>query len=291
MHKVFDTVGRAGLMYKLSQVGVSKYLYHTIDVLYRKTECCVLINEYLADWFTTVGGVKQGYGLSPSLFNVYINDLATELNSLNLGVRVGDNFLNILLYADDIVIIADNESNLQKMLDVVYKWSRQWRMMVNSSKTQVVYFRKKNTARTNKVFKCGKDKLNVVPKYKYLGYILEEPLDYSVIANTLSEAAGRAVRALVNKCIKNNNFRYDTYTKLYESCVVPIMDYASGVWGYNRYDKPNVIQNRAIRSFLGVHRYTSNVAIQGDMAWIWPIVRRKLEMLKLFKIIYTMKDQ
>jgi hypothetical protein len=291
MRRAFDTVARSGLMFKLSQVGVCKFLYKAIDIIHQKTECCILINSYLTNWFNTLGGVKQGDGLSPSLFNVYINDLATEINRLNLGVKVGDEFVNILLYADDIVIIADNETNLQNMLDTVYKWCRQWRMTVNNSKTQVVHFRKKSIERTEKMFKCGTDKIEVVAKYKYLGCILEEHLDFSVIANALSEAAGRAVGSLVNKCVKINNFRYDTYTKLYDSCVIPIMDYASGIWGYNRYDKPNVIQNRAIRSFLGVHRYTSNIAIQGDMAWRWPIVRRKLEMLKLFKRICLMSNQ
>lgn len=163
-------------------------------------------------------------------------------------------------------------------------------MAINCTKTQIVHFRRKSTERTTKSFKCGNNKIEVVSKYKYLGCILDEYLDFSITANVLADAAGRAIGSLVNKCIKNNNFKFQTYTKLYDACVVPVMDYASGVWGYNRYDKPNVVQHRAIRSFLGVHRYTSNVAIDGDMGWIWPIVRRKLEMLKLFKRLFNMSE-
>ena len=68
------------------------------------------------------------------------------------------------------------------------------------------------------------------------------------------------------------------------------MDYAAGVWGYCNYNKPNTIQNRAIRSFLGVHKYTSNISIQGDMGWIPPHIRRKLDMIKLLKRILHMPD-
>ena len=68
------------------------------------------------------------------------------------------------------------------------------------------------------------------------------------------------------------------------------MDYASGVWGYRKYDRPQVIQNRAGRAFLGVHRFTSNVVVNGDMGWITPDVRRKLNMLRLWVRIEKMDD-
>ena len=121
---------------------------------------------------------------------------------------------------------------------------------------------------------------------------MDEYIDFTVTANALAEAAGRAVGGLINKCIKNNNFRYDTYTKLYNSCVVPVMDYSAGVWGYSNYNKPNTVHNRAIRSFLGVHKYTSNIAINGDVGWTPPAVRRKIEMLKLFnRLMHLDKDR
>ena len=75
MCKAFDTVSRTGLLYKLSQAGVCKFLYQAI---YRKTEYCVLINEYVTSWFSNLDGVKQGDNFSPTLFSVYINDHRTE---------------------------------------------------------------------------------------------------------------------------------------------------------------------------------------------------------------------
>ena len=117
-----------------------------------------------------------------------------------------------------------------------------------------------------------------------------ETLDYTRTATILAEAAGRAVGSLVNKCIKENSLTFKVYTKLYNSCVVPIMDYCCGIWGYAKYDKPNTIQNRALRSFLGEHRYTSNIVINGDVAWITPVVRRKVEMVKLLQRMIEMSE-
>ena len=55
------------------------------------------------------------------------------------------------------------------------------------------------------------------------------------------------------------------------------MDYDSGI------GLPNTVQNRATRSFLGVHRYASSVAIQGDVGWKWSVVRSKVEIVKLLR--------
>ncbi len=66
------------------------------------------------------------------------------------------------------------------------------------------------------------------------------------------------------------------------------MDYSAGVWGYARYDKPKTVQHRALRSFLGVHRCTSNVVINGDTGWKPPVVRRKVSMIKLLERLVNM---
>ena len=61
---------------------------------------------------------------------------------------------------------------------------------------------------------------------------------------------------------------YSTFTKLFESCICPILDYSSGVWGYHKFEKINTIQKRAMRIFLGVHRFAPKLALEGDMGWM-----------------------
>ena len=70
----------------------------------------------MTNWFVTDSGVRQCDNLSPVLFNIYLNNLAEELNKLKLGVKINDFCVSLLLYADDIVLLSENEENLQKML-------------------------------------------------------------------------------------------------------------------------------------------------------------------------------
>ena len=51
---------------------------------------------------------------------------------------------------------------------------------------------------------------------------------------------------------------YTTYTKLFESCVKPILCNCSSTWGYKRYPKLYQIQHRAMRVFLGLHRFNNS---------------------------------
>ena len=99
------------------------------------------------DFFNITAGVKQGDVISPTLFSIFIDDLVKGIKQLDLGVEIDTNFqVSILLFADDIVLIAPNEVNLQLMLDYLAKWCIENRMEVNINKTKIIHFRKTNSA-------------------------------------------------------------------------------------------------------------------------------------------------
>ena len=64
--------------------------------------------------------MRQGDTLSPTLFCLFINDLVKELNDLKKGIEITNAHISILLYADDVVLITENESNCQCQLDILH---------------------------------------------------------------------------------------------------------------------------------------------------------------------------
>ena len=78
---------------------------------------------------------------------IYINNLAKEIINLNLGININNYKLSILLYADDMVLIANTETDLQKMLTTMYNWCMKWRLNINVAKSNVIHFRKKKESR------------------------------------------------------------------------------------------------------------------------------------------------
>ncbi len=65
-------------------------MYNAIKALYSNPVARFKLNEAYTDWFDTTSGIIQGDSLSPILFGIYINDLFAELNSYDLGIKVGD---------------------------------------------------------------------------------------------------------------------------------------------------------------------------------------------------------
>jgi hypothetical protein len=86
--------------------------------------------------------------------------------------------------------------------------------------------------------------LNIVDRYKYLGIVLNEHFDFNVTSSVLAGAVGRALGTVISKFRSLKNVGFNTLDKMYHSSVVPIIDYASGVWGYKQYREGDKIQFR-----------------------------------------------
>ena len=102
-------------------------------------------------WFAVKCGLKKGCPLSPVLFSFFINDLALKIKSTNVGVVCGEDIVSILLFADDIVLFAENPKDLQFRLDTLHHWCELNRMVINGTKLNIVHFRTPSIPRTRAI--------------------------------------------------------------------------------------------------------------------------------------------
>ena len=142
MAKAFDSVNRDLLGSKLISYNLGIRLFNAYISMYENNVTKILIYDKCTEWFPIKVGVRQGDNLSPILFNLFLNQLATDIKNANLGVDVKGKNIEILLYADDIVLFTDKCVNLQKMIDIVYTSCSKWRLKVNINKTKILHFRK-----------------------------------------------------------------------------------------------------------------------------------------------------
>ncbi|XP_063446895.1 uncharacterized protein LOC134726422 [Mytilus trossulus] len=218
------------------------------------------------------------------------DDLVDEINQLGLGIKIGESKLSLPLYSDDIVLMAENECDMQKMLDKLHDWCKKWRVLINTDKSKVVHFRASRKKRSEFQFRIGGNILQIIDKYKYLGVILNEKKDYTSNAENLSAAGGRALGAIISKIHSLKEFGIKTYEKLYVSCIVPILDYCSSVWGFKDLNCIDTIQNKAIRYFLGVHKFAPKLAINGDFGWLPSKERRWCNMDRMVRYWNRLMD-
>ena len=166
--KSFDCVNRDQLVYKLIHAGVEGKMYFIIKSLYDQTKSKVRIINCTTSWFDTESGERQGDCMSPTLFSIFVIDLATRINTLKLGINLGTQITLILLQADKVAILAENEEDMQTMLNEINDWCIEWNIKVNISKTKVMDCRKQKTEKTEYKFKIGENTVEMFVFYKYL---------------------------------------------------------------------------------------------------------------------------
>ena len=135
-------------------------------------------------------GVAQGRVLSPLLFNLLVDSLATSLRAAVAGVRLVDSdpFRHVCqLYADDLVLLAESQAHLQDALDVVHSWGLRWRFSfgIGPTKSAVVVFGPLR-GRPDCSVHLGGVSLPLVPQYRYLGVTLTPTLSLGVLTLTWS---------------------------------------------------------------------------------------------------------
>ena len=153
--KAYDRINRHLLWSKLQLQGLNGHMLNILKAIYNDVCCCVRSNGTNTDRFQVTYGLKQGCLLSPLLFNMYVNDLVHDLKSVAESINMNDE--KILLYADDLFLIAESEEGLQGLLDVVNTWCNTRGMRVNSYKSNVVHFRGTHIPVSDFIFRCGQE--------------------------------------------------------------------------------------------------------------------------------------
>ena len=119
--KAFDKVNRNFLWYKLIDK-VNQTILKSLIAYYDKSSAYIQTKNEYSDIFDTTIRVKQGGPLLPRLFPMYIEDLIKEIEDLNEGADIYDLKIDIILYANDILLLSNTKEGLQKMLDVTQKY-------------------------------------------------------------------------------------------------------------------------------------------------------------------------
>ena len=208
--------------------------------MYANPRARIILNDHETDYFECPIGVKQGDCISATLFAIFINDLGEEIKNSGVGLKLNlsdENLdqsilVNILMYADDLVLLSENEADMQFLLYMVEIWCAKWRLEVNLSKTNIMHVRNPRRNRSIFMFMFNKRCVEYCMTYKYLGVTINEFLNFNFTANCQSESAGRALGAIITKTIKNGGLPYRIYTTLFDSCCASITDYGAEIWGF-----------------------------------------------------------
>jgi len=86
--------------------------------LYRKQLAKIKVAATLSEWFSVKKGVRQGCVLFPYLFNILAEIVMREtLDGFQGGLQIGGRIVTNVCHADDIILMATLEAELQQLVD------------------------------------------------------------------------------------------------------------------------------------------------------------------------------
>ena len=106
--------------------------------MYKRSKCAIKINNKLINFFDHEKGVRQGDPLSPTLFNIFINDLFKEINTSHADSVSLNNIdkISAFMFADDLILISTTREGLKKYLDTLDTYAKKWKPEINYKKTK-----------------------------------------------------------------------------------------------------------------------------------------------------------
>ena len=132
--------------------------------------------------------------------------------------------------------------------------------------------------------------MEIVDQYRYLGLVLDEHASLKLAYDTLAQSAGRALGSIINLYKTHKDMGFKTYTQLYNSCVTPILNYCAPIWATKEISSIEQIQCRALRTFIGVHRFVPILGLYGDTGWMPCFFLHKIEILKFWNRLVRLED-
>ena len=133
--KAFDTVNHEKLAEILTRIGVDENDIAVITSLYWEQKTCIKFDAELSKPVQIKRGVRQGCVMSPSLFNVYTDFIFREIEELP-GLNIGGKNTNNLRYADDTVLLEENEKELQELVTKIKEEIILYGLKMNKNNTQ-----------------------------------------------------------------------------------------------------------------------------------------------------------
>ena len=139
LKKAYDRVWHAALWAIMWNHNISANLVHTIEQLYHNATSAVQMNGSIGEWFRTTVRVRQGCFPSPTLFNIFLERIVSDALEEHDGkVSIGGRNITNLRFADDIDALAEEEQELEALVESLDKTCTRYKMEVSAEKTKLM---------------------------------------------------------------------------------------------------------------------------------------------------------
>ena len=128
----------------LERSGVQGPYLNMIKAIYSKPVANIKVNGEKLEAIPLISGTRQGCPLSPYLFNIVLEVLATAIIQQKeiKGIQIGKEEVKISLFADMIVYLSDPKNSTRELLNLINSFSEVAGYKINSNKSVAFLYTK-----------------------------------------------------------------------------------------------------------------------------------------------------
>ena len=141
--KAFDKIQHPLMIKTLSKVGIKGAFLNTIKAIYERPTANIILNGQKLRAFPLRSGTRQRCPLSPLLFNIVLEVLATAITheKETKGIQFGKEERKLSLFADDMIVYMENPiDSTQELLDLINEFGKTAGYKVNTQKSKALLY-------------------------------------------------------------------------------------------------------------------------------------------------------
>ena len=165
--------------------------------MYDKISLQVKIGSQLTPAFMSQLGVRQGDNLSPTLFNIFVNDLPHQLNHCS-PAKYHDISVSCLLYADDLIILSESKEGMQKALNKLSSYCISWKLKINMNTCKSKIMCLNERVNPNIHIHVDNEYLEHVTEYCYLSVVFTNTVQFHSAIDNLYNKSLKALFKLLH---------------------------------------------------------------------------------------------
>lgn len=200
--------------------GVKGKLWRQLQAMHGDTNRRVLHPLGLTQPFRVERGVPQGAVESPWVYSQFIDGLTQDLKAAGLGVWITGKQVPLLMYADDMVLLASSVSELRRMMTIATTFSTKNRFQFNGKKSAVMVINAKPhlwVEAAREAWSLAGEAVEIKDKYVYLGTTstVNDDKDWSAHMRRIISDSEKASAALLRVLRLDKGMRPRTAITLY----------------------------------------------------------------------------
>ena len=232
LSKAFDKMNHHGLFVRLMEKRIPVKLLTLLEKWFANGVTCVKWGTTFSVFFSLLCGIRQGGVLSPYLFSLYIDSVVDKVAASRLGCHVKHVCFNILMYADDIILLSPSVSSLQYLLKVCESELSELDMIVNVKKSSCVRIGPRFNAKCRNIVTSDNSELVWCDTVRYLGIYIVSAQSFTCSCTHAKQSTYRAFNAIFGKVGRIAS--EEVIVQLFKSKCLPILYYGLEVCHYTK---------------------------------------------------------